>query len=348
MRLVKKVEEKPAVSEVKEMLSVKGTTVDRLLDRANTIQSRCNDFNVSKVTLHNMMYKDGELHFISDDTGVEKYPMSRYALSQLGAKIGVPANYLQKCIDTGRLDLASDNVNSWIEDYQKDLFIREYDGHIRGILSSKYSVCDTPDILSVLRDTVDLSTYKIKGSFLNEERLHLRLVGREMLPIEGEDLFPGLFINSSDVGRNVLTVQFGIYKLVCTNGLTISKGAGTLFQQKHIGIKSEDFYEGLVASLKDVDMLCEHAVDLVEAARSRSSHYNVSNLSPEDFETFIAQIKGQTKLSSEGANKVINLMQTKYGDSRWGYINSLTEVAQDYTLERRLELEGIAGNLLAA
>lgn len=338
---------KPVEKEdTRELIDVSGTPVTKLLFKANDIQHKCHDYNVSKVTLHNMRYSNGELSFIDDVSGIERYPMSRYALSQLGSKLGVPANYLQKCIDSGRLDLASDNVNSWIEDYGKDVFIREYDGHIRGILSSKYSVCDTPDILKVLQDTVDLNQYKVKGSFLNEERLHLRLVGREMLPINGEDLFPGLFIDSSDVGRNVLTVQFGIYKLVCTNGLTISKGSGTLFQQKHIGIKPEEFYEGLVASLSNVDVLCENACQLVEDARDKSMKF--SKYSQEDFDAFIAQIKGTTHLSNDGAEKVIDLMQTKYGDTRWGYINSLTEVAQDYTLERRLELERIAGNLLAA
>ena len=41
-------------------------------------------------------------------------------------------------------------------------------------------------------------------------------------------------------------------------------------------------------------------------------------------------------------------MQTKYEDNRWGLINGITEVAQDFTLERRLELEKIAGSLLVA
>lgn len=37
----------------------------------------------------------------------------------------------------------------------------------------------------------------------------------------------------------------------------------------------------------------------------------------------------------------------KYGTHDWGVINSLTEVAQDYTLERRIALERIAGDLLS-
>ena len=68
----------------------------------------------------------------------------------------------------------------------------------------------------------------------------------------------------------------------------------------------------------------------------------------DDINEFVAYIRQQTNLSDDGAHKVIDLMQTKYEDNRWGLINGITEVAQDFTLERRLELERIAGNLLAA
>lgn len=338
------------VNDVREVIDSRQLiTFGNLMTRSDKIQEKCHDYTVSKVSLKNFRFSDyGTLSFVPDNSTIEDYPMSRFALSQLGSKLGVPASYLQKCIDTGRLDLAAENVNSWVEDCDKDFFIREYDGRIRGVLSSKYSVCDTPDILDVLNNVVDMTEYRIKGHFLNEERLHLRLVGKQMLPIGGEDLFPGIFVDSSDVGRNMLIVQFGIYKQVCTNGLVISRGSEKLFEQKHIGIKSEELYEGLVASLKNIDILCDNAVELVQKASNSGIKYDVSSLTPEDFEAFVAQIKGATKLSTEGASKVIDLMQTKYGDSKWGYINSITEVAQDYTLERRLELERIAGYMLQA
>ena len=61
------------------------------------------------------------------------------------------------------------------------------------------------------------------------------------------------------------------------------------------------------------------------------------------------QINGElANLSEENANKVIYLMKDRYDMSRWGLINGITEVAQDFTLERRLELERMAGNLLVA
>lgn len=334
--------------EIKEVVDLRPKTLGNLLETARNIEVLSNDYVVRRANSRNIRFNDtAGITFIAEDGGIKQLPISRYALSQMCTKVGVPTRYIDKCIESGRLDLAQDNINSWLQDYNKDLFIREYNGGVRGVLSSKYSVCDSHEILKVVDDVVDLSKYKVKGSFLNEERLHVRLIGNEMLPIDGEDLFAGLYIDSSDVGRSILTVRFGIYKQVCTNGLVISKFGGTLFEQRHIGISADEFHQGLVASLSRVDELTEYAIGNIERARQESSHWTIrKNL--EDIQEFINHIRQQTNLSESSANKVIDLMKTKYEDTRWGLINSITEVAQDFTLERRLELEKIAGNMLSA
>ena len=350
-KLKLKVKENLEVKEDKKEVLSKKPLFNKLIEKAERINSECEDFVVRKANSDNVRFSTEygiKLGYSSEDDVTKVSNISRYALGQLGTKIGVPVRYLEKCIRTGRLDLAEKNVNSWLKDYNKDLFIREYNGRIRGVLSSKYSVCDSHEILNVVNDVVDLNQFKLKGSYLSEERLHVRLVSREMLPIKGEDLFAGIFIDSSDVGRSILTVNFGIYKQVCTNGLMITKAGGTLFKQKHIGISSEEFHESLVASLKNVDILTEHAVEWVKKSMNRYNHWSVDSEHPEDIQEFINYIRQQTNLSNDGASKVINLMQTKYEDNRWGLVNGITEVAQDYTLERRLELEKVAGDLLAA
>lgn len=341
-----KVAETP-VDEIKEVIDTRPKTLDKLIIKANDIALNSTDYMVRKANTSNVRFNEtAGLTFIAEDQEIRDFQMSRYALGQLGSKIGVPARYLEKCVSSGRIDLAQDNVNSWLEDFNKDLFIREYNGGVRGILSNKYSVCDSHEILEAVDDAVDLSKYKIKGSFLNEERLHVRLVSREMLPIDGEDLFAGLFLDSSDVGRNILTVKFGIYKQVCTNGLVIARAGGTLFEQKHIGITAEEFHDGLVKSLQNIDVLTENAVEWVRRAQHRDNHWSSASEYEDDINEFVAYIRQKTNLSEESSRKVIDLMNTKYTDSRWGLINGITEVAQDFTLERRLELERIAGNLL--
>ena len=54
-------------------------------------------------------------------------------------------------------------------------------------------------------------------------------------------------------------------------------------------------------------------------------------------------------MKEKGVEKVLTLIENEtYPRNRWGLINSLTEVAQDYTLEKRLEIERYAGELLVA
>lgn len=332
-----------------EVLDLKNHTIDDLITRSQEIADDCEDFMIVSANNESVIFNESAGLTYETSTGeVRKAPMSRWALSQLGTKIGVPSRYLEKCVATGRIDLARENVNSWLTDYNKDLFIREYRGGIRGILSNRYSVCDSQDILKVVDDAVDLSKYKIKGSYLSPERLHVRLVGKEMLPIEGEDLFAGLFIDSSDVGRNILVIQFGIWKQVCTNGLCISKAGGLLFSQKHIGITTEEFHSGLIASLDNVDALMDNAVEWVKYAQNKKIKYNVDRLSEEGMAEFVTSIKSSANIPEDSAKKVIDLMQHKYGGSQWGLINSLTEVAQDFTLDKRIGIETHAGNLLVA
>lgn len=333
------------IIDIKEVLDLrKDVTIRNLWERAEEIQSHCTDYTVAEANSRNFRFNElaGITFVDSASRDIHNLSLTHHSLGQLSAKVGVPVRYIEKCVQSGRIDLAQDNVNSWLEDYNKDFFVRAYDDRARGILSSKYSVCDTPEILGVVDDAVDLSKYKVKGSYLSEERLHVRLISKEMLPIDGEDLFAGLFLDSSDVGRNILTVKFGIYKQVCTNGLVIAKAGGTMFEQKHIGITAEEFHEGLVKSLSNVDLLTEHAVEWVAEAKKKRA------FSLEDTEEFITRIRQQTNLSEESANKVIDLMKARYDMSRWGLINGITEVAQDFTLERRLELERIAGNILTA
>lgn len=351
--------EKDALKEVVETSDK--ITFDSILQESYNIYDESNDFTIKKADNRSIYYNEqGGITYTPDmdavcGTGVRHSGLTPHSLSQLCAKIGVPANYIIKNLKSGRINLAQDNINSWMNDYKKDLLIREYQGDVRGILSTKYSICDSHDILEVVKDSLgDTDFTKVKGSFISPERLHLRMIQEEVLPIEGEDLYAGIMIDSSDVGRSILTCKFIIYKQVCKNGLVISKAGGTLFQQKHIGITKEEFEHGIASGLKNVPMLIDHATDLIDRSRSQYCYLNKSGIKTSDLnneeimQKYISEIKMRTDLSNESSKKVIDLMVNRYGTSQWGYVNALTEVAQDYSLEKRIQIEHKAGSSLIA
>ena len=322
-----------------EMLGEEKLGLNFLTTRANLIQSKCDDFNVKSEIGKVRVNDDLSITFADENGGIYTKGLSQHSLSQLCGKLEVPTRYINKCINNGRVDLAVENINDWLQDYNKNFLFRVYNEKLRGVLSDKYSVLDTHEILDGLQNIIDPDEYKVKSFILNEERFHTRLVQHKNLDIPNEDLFAGITIDSSDVGRNTLQVQFFIYKQVCTNGLILSKGGGMLFQQKHIGISKEDFTQGLQSSLEVIPNLIENAETLVKRS-----------IKDKDFANYLGEqkeiLKQQADMSDNSINKIIDLMQYKYGNTRWGFINGITEVAQDYTLERRLQLEEMAGRFL--
>ena len=332
--------------------------LEKLRDRAEKIDEFCSDELLKRVTLDKMaVICDGGkfiTRFKSDDTGeVFSKSFSEHSFSQLCSKLGIPANYMYSCAKRGNLSLAEDNFNSWLETYNRDLFIRMYKDNVRGILSSRYSKFDTPEVIDVVSQCTRGLGLRVKGFFLNEERFHARLIQQEKMNVNGEDLFAGIQIDSSDVGRNVLSVNFFIFKQICSNGLCISKGNANLFTQRHVNICSDDFKAALKESLKCLPELIAEYAGIIESC---TTSYKLVNgilrpntdkeLADAELQKLIESIRRKTRLPDDGAEKVILISQNKYDLSDWGIINGITEVAQDYTLERRIELERIAGGLL--
>ena len=328
--------------EVFEYLVSRDTDIQNLLSSAKAIQDECEDYVVN-VNPEKMRFNEfGGLTFVDAMGNIHNPSLTPFAMSQLGTKLGIPIRYLEKCINTGRIELAQDNVNSWIEDYNKDMFIRMHKGSIRGLLSTRFSVCDCDEILQVIDDKLDLNKYKVKGSYLSPERFHIRLVEKNEL-FAYDDLFAGFTIDSSDVGRSVLQMRFFIFKQVCTNGMIVAKNSGELFKQKHIGITSEEFARGFSESLDLIPKISAEVKDRIERTKNVAFTRNKKEL-----ESIIEKLRSNTHFSDMQIKRVFEVLDTTYDYTRWGYINSLTEIAQELSLEKRLEVEEYAGSLLIA
>lgn len=304
---------------------------ENLLTAANSIQEKCRDFKVSVNDLR--MTNDLKLRF-----GDQEMPLSQLATGHLCGKLNIPSRYFSRLVDSGNNFLAADNVNCWLNGDKRTFFLRGYEDHIRGVLSGSYSVYDAPEILATVKEVFNPEGFVLKGSFINEERLHLRLIENQMLDIDGEDLYAGITLDSSDVGRSGLNVRFFIWKRICTNGLVIAKSNGRLFRQKHVGITHDDFATGLEEGLGRFYEIKEAIAESIRETSKIPMNKDINDL--------VEEIKEKTNLSDKAAEKVVELMEVKYAPTRWGLINGITEVAQDFTLETRIQLEEIAGSML--
>lgn len=308
-------------------------TLSDLFLKSNTIQKNCTDWAdvpMSEIELNH------KLHLIGRD-GENEMGLTPYAFSQLCTKLGIPTQYMKKCIESGFSPLVMSNINSWLDNFgHKKLLIRKYGDIVRGILSDKYSICDTPEILSAIEQSGILNGMDLQGYMINPSRFHARFVGAKM-KVVGEDLFAGIQIDSSDVGRSKLDIKFLIYKQVCTNGLVLPQSAGNIYEQKHIGISSDKMVETLHDSFNSFANKVTDATSLIDRAR---------DIKITDTESLYGMIKNGAKVGEDAVEKIVNVAVNNYGLTAWGVVNAITEVSQDYTLEHRIVMERYAGVLL--
>lgn len=87
---------------------------------------------------------------------------------------------------------------------------------MRAVLSDSYTPFDSYKVLKTLNNTVDSNIYKPSQVYLSTDRLHIRFVNHEPLPIDndGSPLYAGFTVDSSDVGRGSLNMKFFIYRSV--------------------------------------------------------------------------------------------------------------------------------------
>lgn len=333
---------------IKEQLSTSKIRFEDIQDTANHIESLRDNFYVKRSDM--IMENNATVSFKTNDPFVGEQthnrPIDYWALAQLSTKLGIPSGYAEKCIENGMSSLAATNVNTWLhkDGYKNsDYRLRLYDGKIDAFLSASYTPFDSDIILDTIAKSINVNDYHIVGSHISNARLHLRMISDTMLDIDGEDLYPGIFIDSSDVGRTALSVRFGIWKQVCTNGLCISKLGGVLYRQRHMGITTEEVMSAIKNNIKTVPDLIKASESVIKAAANSKI--------PDDKneqEHMMARIKTIAKLSDKDVQKVWDLAMTRYSLTRWGIVNSMTEIAQRFELDQRIAIENAAGRILVA
>ena len=340
-------------------IKTNSASLESLYHEAMAIEEKCQDYRLSNL-MQNLKFMDnGNLTFLGDElattklasvTTVEKedVPVLPIALSQLCTRIGVPASYASKCLDAGKEKLFARNMNEWLLEQPEDssALVRMYDGNVRGFLSSRYTSYDSPYVIRNIMDNIDEDEFVIKGHFLNETNFHIRMIKKERMHVDNEDLYAGLSISSSDVGVGSLNVNFFIYKQVCSNGLIVSKIGGRLLRQRHIGIDGKQFELALNEVYTKFDDICKNVESIISKAKSEF-------WDEKEIENYIMKATKEAKLTKKQQERVLELAKTRYissngSVSKWGIINGLTEVAQEMNFDRQIEVETYAGNLLSA
>lgn len=325
------------------------------LDRQNKAKQ---DFIASAQGMR--LRKDGHTFELNHLTTDRQMTFGTTALfhRQVASALGIPAKYYD-LMQSQKPELLAENVNAWFADKPGSYMVRSMDygsGQVaRALLSERYRRIDNMEIAtSVLPLFAGNDQYEVVSSEVTENRLYLKVVNHrlEMEVRKGDIVQAGVMISNSEVGLGAVSIQPLIYRLVCTNGMTVCDMGE---RRHHVGRQAKAV-EDSFALYSDETLEAEDKAfqlklrDTTMAAIDEARFAQVVGRLQESMEVPITgKVQDVVQLTSQsyGINADEQEGILKYliagGDlSLYGLSNAVTRASQDVaSYDRATTLEGI-------
>ena len=320
------------------------------------------DYLVSTANLH-METCDGipTLRLL-DESGtdrVEPLDILPTAHRQMSAYLNIPWKYYDRMCQEN-IGLLAQNVNTWLQKGPEHRMIRTIDGRARAFLSNRYRRIDNIDIAQITLPILEAMPDAIFESCnLSDDYMYIKVVNPRLTDevVPGDIVQAGVVISNSETGQGAVCIQPLIYRLVCSNGMTVNEARA---RRNHIGrVSSAD--ENLLiyseATLRADDKAFVMKVqDTVRAAVDEARFTKILDKLREskDKKLNTADLPGVVKLASssmgitdaESEGVLQHLIEgTDY--SLYGLANAVTRHSQDVeSYDRASKLEEIGYQII--
>tara|TARA_R110002051_G_C8665021_1_gene489560 strand:- start:56 stop:1150 length:1095 start_codon:yes stop_codon:yes gene_type:complete len=316
---------------------------------------------------------DGQHIHLEGNDGAYRGVMNTHFIQQLCAHHKLPYSYVKTMVDRGQPELIAKNLNTWLHNPvagSGPRLFRTYDkngydnAEFRSCHSHRFLTFDHFDllqglapVLQRLEDQVNGLQYMSMG--LTDNKIYLKIIfpnveseikGKQV----GDIVKSGVLISNSEVGAGSIVVSPFIYRLICTNGMTVAD-AGT--RRRHLG-KAQDEGELLYKRDTKVAMhlalqkqLRDHVEECADPAKFQLTVDKINESAEEqdqrDPEDVIEGIGKKFSLSDGEVKKARRSLLENGDYSRWGFANAVTSVADMIdNYDRSSELQEMGGNVI--
>lgn len=318
------------------------------------LSTNVNDKIVDSRAMTFEMNETGLLMKVLDET---QERLHTNAFGQFCERQDVPIGYLKKLMSEGPegKELALKNMNGVVQLRPRRVLLRSVEDEIRGYLSDHYRRLDGRPMFEAFA----LACQKIGalpvGGFSTDLRYSLRAVWPEVFEIEGDPILVGLEARNSDFGVGYQEVRAFFERVWCTN-LAIRE---SVMKQVHLGGKLPSDIR-FSQKTYDYDTKCSASAvsdivtrylnpDAVKREVAAALAAAETPVGPKEARALLAKRlsegEAQNALGEFAANPYVE--QLPAGPTLWRLSNAVSWVSQKAEPERRIELQEVAGWLLA-
>lgn len=165
---------------------------------------------------------------------VEPLDILPTAHRQMGDYLGIPRKYYDR-MRQENIGLLAHNVNTWLRQGPEQRMIRTIDGRARAFLSNRYRRIDNIDIARITLPIIqEMPDVIYESCNLSDDYMFIKVVNPRLTAevVPGDIVQAGVVISNSETGQGAVCVQPLIYRLVCSNGMTVNEART---RRNHVG-----------------------------------------------------------------------------------------------------------------
>ena len=319
------------------------------------------DYLVNAVNLHMETCDGAPALRLLDNSGidrVEPLDILTTAHRQMGSYLNIPWKYYERMLQDN-IDLLAQNVNTWLQQGAEQRMIRTIDGRVRAFLS-RYRRIDNIDIARITLPIIQEMPDAIYESCnLSDDYMYIKVVNPRLTAevVPGDIVQAGVVISNSETGQGAVCVQPLIYRLVCSNGMTVNEART---RRNHIGRASSADENLLIYSKETLEAddkaFIMKVQDTVRAAVDEARFAKILGKLREstDKKLNTADLPGVVKLASSSmgitdaeSNGVLQRLIEGADYTLYGLANAVTRHSQDVeSYDRASKLEEIGYQII--
>jgi len=323
------------------------------------------DFLVNSGSLSMEVYDERPMLRLSDAHGIdliEPLDIRGTAHRQLGDYLGIPRRYYERLLaeDTG---LLAYNVNRWLREEPELRTIRTVDGYARAFLSNRYRCIDHLDIAEAVLPVIDeLPGAQIASCNLTPDFMYIKVVWPKLTAevTPGDVVQAGVMISNSETGLGSVCIHPLLYRLVCTNGMTVNASQDAGIRRCHKGRANvtsglvevlqpealtnidDDFVQKMQETVSGALDQAKFLHHIGQMRQSKELHLNTDHL-----ESVVKQAGASFKITEAESAGVLEHLMADGDYTLFGLANAVTRYSQDVdSYDRASQLEGIGYSVM--
>ena len=287
------------------------------------------------------MVLDGDRIKLKANGKNDPYSITKPCHSQIAERLEIPVKYYTR-MENELPDLLIENVNRWLKEKPKEVFIRGLGDAVRAFLSDKYRVIDHLDVLICSLNELQAHETEVEDCYLAETEMNIKVKSgqlKDFVRHRDDVIVGGLLLTNSETGHRALRVEPRVFRVKCTNGMVIEEFLTRLI---HLGNGNNGFDEMIYLSIRrSIKELFDNFGEIVQLARETTE---IKIKSPQ---RVINNVVEHYRLSEDQKEHILIAFGAEPEFDQYGIANALARAAQvEESWEKSLELERIGGKLI--